>query len=663
MGRNKIILFYYCLLIVNVSCSNIKIYESSPEKDLSKRLISDAREIVEKCFTNNSNPIVISADLINDDDKVKNLSDINNIKSSFIIINEDFKPTKIEGYIPAYPAYVLLFKSFSKLMVLIEELMKSKIWSIKSSFFVLDTTKDPLYIYAQPVLAMLWEHDLLSSYYLCYNNDRDSTIVYTLNPFTNYAPSLWAPVDTSYVFIEKDPKKKKWTFYSLKYSKGEKICQNIVFDKTENLDRYEIGTISFGRFPPVTSDEKLKIMRNYVKIMTNKKLTTLYTLFPYINATYSIRFFQQHFFEAMIDNGYIKQLVRTESDAHDKLTQLSDTNYQYMDIVTHYNEYEYLILTKKSNYLTVISEITYNLQFIVLSIVFLLLILVVILINNTFRVSESIMDVVRMLANMGVMSPMDRLSMRIIYLSGFLFIFIIMPEFQGQISAMLSKPIRRNIESLKDLRDNKYHVYYHEILVNDMINKKLWITDEDRGYLHPSNDTILKKCTYQAQKNSTIACIDERLDLLDAALKLKNLHISKDVMFRKYLVYWTRKDWPLKDRVDKIGAQSVETGLVNYWHDKPSKEYSNKLKKINKIKEKEKYEQIDFDNLVFSYMFTGVVLLWGVFIFGVELLFHKYSKLHRQVLIRRRFGNKKSLRSQPRIVFFPGRMVLLNSRE
>ncbi|XP_057336575.1 uncharacterized protein LOC130675101 [Microplitis mediator] len=661
MECNKIILFYYCLFIVTVSCSNKKIYTPPSEDDPSKRLISHAREIVEECFTNNLNPIVISADLINDDDKVKNPTDIHNTNSSLIIINEDVKPTKIEGHIPAYPTYVLLFESVPKLAALIGELGKSKIWSIKSPFFVLDMTKDPLCINAQIVLGLLWEYNLLSAYYLCYNNDRDSTIIYTLNPFTNYAPSPWDPVDASDAIINKA--EKKWTFYSLKYSKGENICQDIIFKKTKYLDRYKIKTISFGKFLNTTSDEAEKMVNNYMKLMTDKKSTTLYTLIPYINATYLAYFSNYGITKKIINDGYIDGLVRKKYDAYDRVAQLADTNYQFTDVITQYTLFEYSILTRKSNYLTAISEITYNLQFIILSIVFLLLILVVILINNTFRISESIMDVVRMLANMGVMSPMDRLSMRIIYFSGFLFIFIIMPEFQGQISAILSRPIRRNVESLKDLHDNKYHVYFDGLLENDMINQKLWVTDEDRKYLHPSDLVDLDKCAYRAQENPTIACIDTTLYQLDRALKLKNLYVSKDVIFSKYFAYWTRKDWPIKDRIDKIAALSVETGLADYFFDKPSKKYSKKLKKINKIKAKEKYEQIDFDNLVFSYMITGGILLWSVFIFAIELLFHKYSKLRKQVLIRRRFGNRKSLRSQPRIVFFPGRMVLLNSRE
>ncbi|XP_057335585.1 uncharacterized protein LOC130674307 [Microplitis mediator] len=581
------------------------------------------------------------------------------MNSSLIIINDDYKPTKIEGYIPAYPTYVLLFESLLKLATLIGELRKSKIWSIKSPFFILDTTKDPRCMNAQPVLGVLWENNLLSAYYLCY--DRDSTIIYTLNPFINYAPSPWVQLDASDVFVHKP--EEKWTFYTLKYSKGKKICQDITFKKTKYVDSYRIKTISVERFPNVTAEKKLKMMKNYMKEIMDTKLTTLHTFILYINATFLVFFSEQGFSTERMDYGYIDELVQEKYDAYDKLSQLADTNYQFTDVMTQYTLIEFSILTKKSNYLTVMSEITYNLQFIVLSIVFLLLILVVILINNTFRVSESIMDVVRMLANMGVMSPMDRLSMRIIYFSGFLFIFIIMPEFQGQISAMLSKPIRRNVESLKDLRDNKYHVYYHNILVNDMISQKLWVTDEDRKYLYPSTFLDLEKCEYEAQKNSTIACINMKSSQLKSALNLKNLHISKDVVFSKYFVYWTRKNWPLKDRFDKMGTLSAETGLIFYEDDKVSKEYSKKLKKINKIKEKEKYEQIDFDNLVFSYMITGVILLWSVFIFAIELLFHKYSKLRKQVLIRRRFGNIKSLRSQPRIVFFPGRMVLLNSRE
>ncbi|XP_057335826.1 uncharacterized protein LOC130674498 [Microplitis mediator] len=499
--------------------------------------------------------------------------------------------------------------------------------------------------------------DLLSAYYLCYDDGKDSTIVYTLNPFTNYAPRPWVKVEAADQFD--DNKGKKWTLYNLQYTKDRTPCRNVSFDKTQDLDGHEINVALVKYFP-----KNLSIIINQRDRVLDRLLAKKSTHLPqwpmYINAKYSIYIIP--FQRSIIEKGYIAELANKQFDAHAIVLQLAGINYELLDFVTQYQELKYSILTKKSNYLTVISEITYNLQFIISTIVVLLLIAVIMIVNNKFDISGGIMDVIKMSAGMGVMSPFDRLSIRIIYLSGFLFIFTVMPEFQGQISAILSKPMRRNIESLKDLYENKFHVYYDELLENDIINGKLWVTDEDKKYLHRLTESQQRDCVSAAKTNSTIACIFFTVQQLYAASNSKHLYVSKEVTFKKYFVYWTRKDWAVKHKLDKIASLFLESGLVHYRTDKVIEKYSKKIKKLNKIEQRGNYDQVDFDHLVFSYMFTGAILLWSLIIFGIEVLFHKHSKICRQIKMRRHFRKKISVRSQPRIVFFPGRMVLLNNR-
>ncbi|CAG5092246.1 Protein of unknown function [Cotesia congregata] len=70
---------------------------------------------------------------------------------------------------------------------------------------------------------------------------------------------------------------------------------------------------------------------------------------------------------------------------------------------------------------------------------------------------------------------------------------------------------------------------------------------------------------------------------------------------------------------------------------------------MEKIKEAENYERIDFDNL-------------GLVIFGIELIVHHYhSKHQRREKERRQFIER--LRAQPRIILSPGCIVLSNTRE
>ncbi|XP_057335675.1 uncharacterized protein LOC130674378 [Microplitis mediator] len=659
--RIKIIIFcWYCIQAADSAFNDFNYLKFSPNSS-TKRLISDARRLVETCLINNSNPAIITSDLIEDGNKLQNPGDANGINPPVIVINDELKGDRVKGYVPTYPTYVLSFESIEKLEAQAKEFRSSAIWSVKSPFLVLDSNKESLCSNAGKVLGILWTMDLLSAYYLCYDVSNDSTIVYTLNPFTNYAPRPWAKVEAANQF---DNKGKKWTLYNRQYSKvtDRTPCKNICFEKTQELDGHEIKL--FGHASNSQKDDNIRTRgHKIVDSFADEKLVSLLGWSRYINAQRVIYFLPLSAMNTIAEEGYIAELANKKLDAHVKLLQLADTNYKFSDFITQYLERRYSILTKKSNYLTAISEITYNLQFIISTIVVLLLIAVIMIVNNKFDISGGIMDVIKMSAGMGVMSPFDRLSTRIIYLSGFLFIFTVMPEFQGQISAILSKPMRRNVESLKDLYENKFHVYYDKLLENDIINENLWVTDEDKKYLHPLDQLELFDCSLKVQKDPLISCIFFTWHHLQVASKSKYLilYVSKKVTFKKYYVYWTRKDWAVKQKLDKIASLFVESGLIHYGIEKVN-EYSKKVKKLDKIEQQRNFDQIDFDHLVISYMFTGAIVLWGLFIFGIEVLFHKHSKICRQIKMRRYFRKNISVRSQPRIIFFPGRMVLLNNR-
>lgn len=170
------------------------------------------------CFINNSNPVIIYPDSIDDDYNVRNPGDSNRKISLVIVINEEFEGDRIKGYIPTYPSYVLSLESIEKLEAQVEKFRTSKIWSVKSLFLVLDTKKESRCANAGKVFGFRCPMNLLSSYYLCYDDDKDLTIVYNLNPFTNHAPRPWVEVKAAEKFD--DSKGKKWTLYNLQYSEG-----------------------------------------------------------------------------------------------------------------------------------------------------------------------------------------------------------------------------------------------------------------------------------------------------------------------------------------------------------------------------------------------------------------------------------------------------------
>ncbi|CAG5084003.1 Protein of unknown function [Cotesia congregata] len=643
----KIIL--YCCCVFTGHFSNGSRIDAS---EIKTRLINHTMELINKDFTDNSNPVIVSSDLVDDQFVSGNVDNGNPL----IIVNSNFKRKQMVGYHPGYPTYVIRFESMQKLVPLIFGFMGSTIWSIKSPIFILDISEKFYATNPYSVLRFLAHFDILVSYYLRYDKDEDSTVLYTLNPYTQFAPLPWNQVGTSNGNSTTKP-----TLYSMRYPKDLKKKYRIIdFDKTQYLDGHKIELLALTDLRYSTEQHKQKIVNEYIKQIEEIQDFTLYSLPDYMNVKTSLHVIDKYFTIKMVKSGFDQNLFARQYDAFNQQSQLADTNYKLMDFVTQYQERPYSILTKKTDYLMVIREVNINLNLICITIFVLLLILLIIIMNNKFHVSQGIMDIVSMSLGMGIMSPIERLSMKITYFFGFLFIFVVMPEFQGQISAILSQPARRNVETLKDLFENKYHVFFDGLLINDMMNEKLWVTDEDQKYLHPSSDRDLEKCAIEAQQNSTIACIDVTEFLLTYALKLKSLHISKESVFKTYYVFWTKKNWALKDKIDKARSIPVEIGLINHFDEEI--DLRKKIKKIEKIKEGENYERIDFENLVFYFIMFAAILLWSLVIFGIELIVHhNHSKYKRQEKERQQFMER--LRAQPRITFFSGRIVPSTSRE
>ncbi|XP_053593395.1 uncharacterized protein LOC128667257 [Microplitis demolitor] len=656
---------------INVKCSGIN-FIKLPSKSSSSHLYDHARQLLGMCFNNKFNSIIITADLAEDNEmhRIKNMWNADDSSSSVIVIDGNYKPTKIQINHRSYPSYILSVNSIDTLKTLIGKLKLSSTWSITSIFLILGTAKVSC-TDAGKVLGLLWEQDLLLAYFLCKksvdDNDNDTITIYTLNPFTNYAPPLWQEAETINT-VDDECDNKKLTLYKQPMIKDSKICRNITFDKTGRLDGYKIKMTLFHTLPNTTRDHVINIKDTpYKPLYSKEDMTGPYDLSPYLNATSSFYIIHESFQADAIKNGYIDSLVNRNNkyDIHDSKMPLADANYELTDIITQYYEETFSILIKKSDYFTIIEEVNnqYNIQFIIMTIIILLLITALMVIINKTDIGWAVMDVVKMSLSMGALTPMDKLSMRITFFTAFIFFFTTMPEFQGQISAILSKSTQRNVEHLKDLYDNNYHIWYDERLQKNIIEEKLWITDDDKKYLHPSNGINMFTCVMNAQGDSRIACIYPSKFILTFASQLKNLHVLKSPVFRNYNVYWSRKNWVLKNRFDKIATMPVEAGFQYYSHKKRISNILNKMKKIDKIKNAQKYDQLDFYSFEHTYIFMGISLLWVFIIFGIEILLHNYSRLYRQFKMRNCKKKSKSLRSQPRIVFFPGRMVLLNNRE
>ncbi|CAG5109235.1 Protein of unknown function [Cotesia congregata] len=162
-------IFLCCCCVFTSHFSNGSSIHSS---EIKSHLINHTMELIDRDFANNSNPLIISSDLV--DDQVASGSIDNG--SPLIVINGDQMRKQIGGYLPSYPTYILRFESMQKLISLIFRFMGSIIWNIKSPIFILDISEGPHNINAFMVLSFFGNLDILESYYVCYDDKRDSTI-------------------------------------------------------------------------------------------------------------------------------------------------------------------------------------------------------------------------------------------------------------------------------------------------------------------------------------------------------------------------------------------------------------------------------------------------------------------------------------------------------
>ncbi|XP_057327650.1 uncharacterized protein LOC130669018 [Microplitis mediator] len=388
-------------------------------------------QLFQLCYANTSNPIAITENLAKT--LHKNLADT--IKAPVIIINDEFISKDIQLYYPTYPMYILSVSSHKELNALILKLIFSPFWSIQSTFFVIVKSVESCETDSFQALELLWEFELLSCVAVCSSTGAETTL-YTHNPFTKRAPDPWIEIEKNWF----DYRRRPVTFYTQSFINDHTICANLTFDKTKLLDGYP-GTIAAMNL----FDRKFYFIETFASLNMTPQLTKFVD--PILVA---------------------RSIIDGERDISADF--YADYATQFGDVVPVTFERSYVIATQKRSFQPVFYEIenVFDINGAIGIIIILLLITVLIILHNGYQVRLAILDVLKLLMSMGMDTPLDRLAMKLTFFTAFLFVFIFGPSLEGQIFASLTRPPSQNVESLKDLYDQKYHVYYIQAIHNNV---------------------------------------------------------------------------------------------------------------------------------------------------------------------------------------------------
>ncbi|XP_057328482.1 uncharacterized protein LOC130669541 [Microplitis mediator] len=554
---------------------------------------TDMAQLFQFCYANKSNPIIITENLA----KTLHRKLADSIKAPVIIINDEFISKDIQLYYPTYPMYILSMTTQMELDALLSKLMSSPFWSIQSAFFVIVESVKSCEKDSIGVLGLLWRYEMLSCVVVCSSTGTETTL-YTYNPFTKRAPDPWIEIKKNWF----DHHQRPVTFYKQIFTNDHNICANLTFDKTKVLDGYPAK---------IATTEAQLTQLTFFEVFTSLNMTPQMTDFG---------------------SDLLLLVLSILNNTQDTSTiTFADYVTQFDDVLPVIFETSYVIVTQKRSFLPVFYEIesVFDINGAIGIIIILLLITVLIILHNGYQVRLAILDVLKLLMSMGIGTPLDRLAMKLTFFTAFLFVFIFGPALEGQIFASLTRPPSQNVESFKDLYDQKYHVYYIEALHNSILEEELWKTEEEMKYLHPRPLPFYPlECLELMMQYPDVACIFEESFMLYWSRKI-HFHASKRFVFKKNNFYHYRLDWSLGKRFYQRLLKFEELGISkrDMLVDVPIA--SNKMK-IAKRKEKMlDHHIIDAEDLTNLYIFMAFFQLLAVIIFGIEHIVAYYRRQRR----------------------------------
>ncbi|KAK0077248.1 hypothetical protein PV326_010183 [Microctonus aethiopoides] len=485
-------------------------------------------------------------------------------------------------------------------------LKSTRWWNNQALFFVIGIST----IDANEVLKLMWRMNILSALFLKHFNNNVE--IFTHNPFTNRAPYPWQQVDD----IEK--LNDNWNLYTQQYN--ENICGSLKFDKLQFLDGYKIHGVA----SPIVSKEKNITYKEYN--ISNLRETVEFEhaiyfkhIFEKLNVTIAVRYDEVGYWRNGKPKGFLKSLIDDTSDIalHSRAIRFSynlTTTYPLKiggaGILTQFRKttppYEKILRF-------------YSIGVISLTILSLFISFIVQLIDKKRGVASAFFEILRLILTNGFLRSINRQSVRIYFFGIFILILILNATFTSKLSAFLTQPERRYITTINDLIEFDYDVY-----IPDYVAQKSF--DWTKGKVNKLTITSRDNCYHNVVNYDSSACVGPMAPMVPVAIKYR-LYLSFAIINDEYLVYWTRHEWPLINRVNFISSKLMEGGFLRYWREQA---LILPLKKINITEINStaaKYRPINMEDLIFAFYLLAIGLACSIISFIFEIIW-KYIMRH-----------------------------------
>ncbi|KAL0111568.1 hypothetical protein PUN28_013042 [Cardiocondyla obscurior] len=506
---------------------------------------------------------------------------------------------------------------------------KDSPWANSDGFYIIvdRETETRGCINARSFLWSAWEFDLLSVIFPCID-PKDGIVYYTYNPYSNNTPADWNEVDYA-----KGRNGHPWIILRRKYTEdGDKVCENLDFDKTTTLDRYEIRLNAVEMEPYIkinwTAPNREKFRGDNSEIIN--------ILLVKLNASLSINVYNGSIYNlgTIGPNGTLLGLMAPLSDGR------IDIGMNSRPLLVMW-KVKYIYPHARSGLCVIsqpnpeISQFTKLMKFmspeVIVGCLTISLLAYVIFVKSQGYVKADL-QVIRLIVCVGILHP-PKISSTRIFICMVLILFLnINALFQSHLSALLTVPVyKSNINTMEDLKKFGYTIYgakQVQKLLNDPVLESRYVP------------VTYEECKEFVENSTNAVCIGDCYHLY---YRMKGQFLIKSkTLIELTHSYVTREDWPLYQRVDNIIQQMTQAGLI-------LKSRTDFLEEIRRERSKYTVKKKSFKVMILKQLaFSFYILIIGYscasIIFILELIMNRSNlKSKNQIKIKKSLKKKQEV--------------------
>ena len=459
---------------------------------------------------------------------------------------------------------------------------------------------------AYEILWTAWNMNLLHAKFIC-NHWTNKLLIYSYNPFTSQAPRPWKQTTT-----HRGKNDHPWTLFVMAYQKTKTICQELDFDKTNNLEGYAIRT-------------SVKDVEGWFHLDLQKTGLDSFGGFGGL--------FGKLIFEAV--NATPKMLISDHTVPLGFVNNENYTNSQLLEVIDGKSD----IILVPRNQLYVLN-LTTTVPFIRTSItvaikhdvemsqlqkllkviddsskIGVVIVLFATLIFLKFLERQPLMgaflNIIRLVCNTSLLKLPTYVAPRIYLAFVFFFVVTITGIYQGKLASVLTHSVYPPLINNYGELVGSEHTIYSESHITGFLNNTAI-----RGRIV---NIERSDCAAFLLNDSSAVCISDRSYLLAVAVENHFYVASKDL--KEFdVVYVIREDWPLQARINQVISRLIEAYLNNYQFQKERNLLKRSILLHKNTNKNQKFKVLRLKNLEFAFRFLGIGLGLATVSFIIEVL-------------------------------------------